>query len=45
MKKMPAVISDSIPISQDMMKDFIPKMLAMSQELRKEIDAARKGQQ
>ena len=44
-KKMPAVISDSISISQDMMKGFIPKMLAMSQELKKEIDAARKGQQ
>jgi len=44
-KKMPAVISDSISISQDMMKDFIPKMLAMSQELKKEIDAAKKGQQ
>jgi len=43
-KKMPAVMRDSILISQDMMKDFIPKMQAMSIGLKNEINTARKRQ-
>lgn len=40
-KKMPAVIKDSMVISQDMMKGFIPKMQALSEELKQEIEIAR----
>ena len=41
-KKMPSVIQDSILIAQSMVNDFIPKMQALSQELKEEIEAVRK---
>jgi uncharacterized protein len=34
--KMPAVMGESIILSQKMMKDFIPKIKAMAQDLQKE---------
>ena len=43
-KKMPAVIRDSLAISQNMMKNFLPKMQELSQELKNEIEIARKEQ-
>ena len=39
--KMPAVMSDSMAISQAMVKDFLPKITAMAQEFRKELEEAR----
>jgi len=44
-KKMPEVMQDSMLISQGMMKGFIPKMQAMTEELRHEIDQARNARQ
>ena len=44
-KKMPAVMKDSMSISQNMMKDFIPKMQALSEELKHEIELSRNEKQ
>lgn len=44
-KKMPAVMKDSMIISQNMMKDFIPKMQALSEELKHEIKLSRNENQ
>ncbi len=42
-QKMPAVMGDSMLLSQEMMKDFIPKLQKMSKELEEELAAARKN--
>jgi hypothetical protein len=44
-KKMPAVMKDSVLISQNIMKDFIPKMQALSDELKHEIELSRNKKQ
>ena len=44
-KKMPAVMRDSMLITQGMMKNFIPKMQALSEELKQEIQLARNREQ
>lgn len=43
-QKMPEVMKDSMLLSQKMVKDFIPKMQEMSEELKEELAAARKAQ-
>ena len=40
-KKMPAIIKDSMALSQNMMSDFFPKMQALSEELKHEIELSR----
>ncbi len=42
-RKMPMIMQDSMLVSQELMKDFLPKMQALSIEMQKEIQEARKG--
>ncbi|MFC1751095.1 DUF2059 domain-containing protein [Pseudomonadota bacterium] len=44
-EKMPMVIQDSMQVSQSMMKDFVPKMQALSEEMRAELVALRSNEQ
>lgn len=41
-KKLPAVMTDSMMMAQNMMKNFIPKMQKMSAELKRELAEHRK---
>jgi hypothetical protein len=43
-KKMPAVMQDSMIISRTMLKDFLPKMQQISKELQQELIATRQAQ-
>ena len=42
-RKMPMIMQDSMLVSQELMKDFLPKMQALSIEMQTEIQEARKG--
>lgn len=43
-RKMPEVMKDSMLLSQQMARDFIPKLQAMTKEFEQELAAARKKQ-
>jgi hypothetical protein len=43
--KMPAVMQDSMLISQSMLKGFLPRMQQIAKELQQELDASRNAQQ
>ena len=45
LKKMPAVLKDSMAMSQKMVQDFLPKMKVLMEEFQKEIETYRKGEQ
>ena len=40
-EKMPAVLSESVIISQEMMQSFMPKVMEFSQEMEEELYARR----
>ncbi|AKH68207.1 hypothetical protein IMCC21906_00514 [Spongiibacter sp. IMCC21906] len=42
--KMPAVIGDSIKLSQEMMQSFLPEIRSISEELKKELQEKRASQ-